>query len=169
MPLLAGVSRLSPGWLPPIAGQYEGFAYAGLGILLSWVAAVAVLVMSRGRALPLSRQGGWLALGLIVLFVFALSDRLVVGHWIIDVSYPGWMGALTSHLRSVGRMAWPLLYGFIFLALVVLARWCQPRVAVALLGALVLIQWWDVSLWQTYVQRNMEHLAPGRDVERPFA
>ncbi len=162
-----GVSRVFSGWHSPVAGQYEGFAYAGLGVLMLWFVALALCIAT--RSVPLMRDERWFLIPLMALFVFALSHQVVVGQWVLSLPYPGWVEPLTNRLRSAGRMAWPLLYGGLVVALVVLARlmpmrWLGPLLAVSLLVQIV-----DVLPWQRYVGVQISELAPGKPIERPYA
>lgn len=163
----AGVSRLFRGWHTPVAGQYEGFAYAGAGVWVLWAAALGV--MAAGRVWPMTWRECWLLLPLCGLFIFALSDQVVVGQWTISLPYPSWIEVLTHRLRSAGRMAWPLLYGLLLLSLLVLVRRMPLRWLGPLLVGVLLLQAWDVSQWQRYVRQQMIELAPGMPVVRPFA
>lgn len=165
-PRFGGVSRLFRGWSSPVAGQYEGFAYAGMGIFVLWAAALAMCITR--CSLPLNRRERLLFVPLLMLFVFALSDQVVVGQWVVSLPYPVWMDLFTDRLRSAGRMAWPLLYGLLFAALLVLARRIPMRWLGGLLVVAVLIQAWDVSHWQRYARHQIIQLAPGLPVERPF-
>lgn len=162
-----GVSRVFNGWRSPVPGQYEGFAYAGLGILMLWFVALACCVFT--HSVPLRRGERWFFVPLLALFVFALSHQVVAGPWVISLRYPGWVEPLTHRLRSSGRMVWPLLYGLLVAALVVLARrmpmrWLGPLLAVALLFQIV-----DILPWQRYVRVHINELAPGEPIERPYA
>ncbi len=164
-----GVSRLWEGWPPPVPGQYEGFAYAGLGVLLLWCLAGGLWARSGATALTSGER--WLLLPAGFLFLFSLSDRWVLGQWVLAVPYPGWLEPLTMSLRSSGRMAWPLLYTLLLAALLVAGRRLAGRPLILSLGlvAVVLVQAWDVSHWQRYLRAQMKQLSPGQQVERPFA
>lgn len=162
-----GASRLWDGWRSPVAGQYEGFAYAGLGVLL--LLGSAAVMSLRRREIPLTAAERWLLVPLALLFCFALGDRLVVGTWAISLPYPEVMEPLTHRLRSAGRMAWPLLYGLLLAALLVLARRLPTRRLGAVLVIALVAQAWDISVWQAYVRERMVRLAPGEEVARPFA
>lgn len=162
-----GASRLWSGWRSPVPGQYEGFAYAGAGVL--WIWGAALLVVMRTHTVGLHAQERWLALPVLLLFVFALSDRLVVGSWVVSLPYSGWLEPLTHHLRSAGRMAWPLLYALLLAALLLLSRRLSGPWMAGLLGISVMLQAWDVAPWQRYVRQQIQQLAPGELVERPFA
>jgi hypothetical protein len=76
-----GVSRVVPGWLSPVQGQYEGFAYAGLGVLL--LAGLALVCTLTGRRLAPGAVPGWpnrvvWVLAPLALFIFALGFRPLV-------------------------------------------------------------------------------------------
>tara|TARA_R110001599_G_scaffold353766_1_gene597007 strand:+ start:1869 stop:3614 length:1746 start_codon:yes stop_codon:yes gene_type:complete len=162
-----GASSLIEGWFSPVAGQYEGFAYAGMGVLGLWVMALAVWIT--GCYLPLNSGERLLFVPLLALFIFALSDQVVVGQWVVSLSYPAWMDVFTHKLRSSGRMAWPLLYGLLFAALLILARRMPVRCLWPLLLVVLLLQAWDVSHWQRYARYQISQLAPCMPVMRPFA
>lgn len=150
---LTSLSYFMPGWLTPVWGQYEGQAYAGLGGIGLLVAGGAVLA-NRGwcqarrhwpRAFP------WLLLLAVAMFVFALSDHVVVGYRVYDLHYAKWLWPLPEILRSSGRLVWPLLYVLLLAALVLLAReWSSRRLAWVLAGC-VLLQWLDLHEWHTSV------------------
>jgi hypothetical protein len=161
-----GASRLFSGWRSPMAGQYEGFAYVGGGVLILW--AMAVVGALTARSLPLNRWECWLFIPLLLLFFFSLSDHLVVGQWEVVLPYPAWMELFTHKLRSSGRMAWPLLYGLLFTALILVARCFPKRWLGPVFVVVLLVQAWDVSSWHQYVRHQLGRLAPGETVERPF-
>lgn len=162
-----GVSRFFNGWRSPVAGQYEGFAYAGAGLLLLWAMALVGMLVS--RSLPLASTERWLLVPLVLLFVFSLSHQVVIGQWQLSLPFPAWTEVLTHQLRSSGRMTWPLLYGLLFAALIVASRCITARWLGPLLVGVLLVQIWDVSPWQSYVKHQMSRLAPGEYAERPFA
>ena len=162
-----GVSRLFSGWRSPVVGQYEGFAYAGAGVLLLW--AMALLGMWVSRSLPLAPIERCLLAPLVLLFVFSLSHHVVIGQWQLSLPFPAWTELLTHQLRSSGRMAWPLLYGLLFAALIVASRCSMARWLGPVLGVVLLVQVWDVSPWQYYVKHQVSRLAPGESIARPFS
>jgi Family of unknown function (DUF6311) len=148
MNLLAPISPF--GWsavLPelPIAGDgqaYEGFQYLGLGVLLLVVAA-GVIAWRRPRpsqataAAPLWTPA---MIGTCLLMAaFALSPTITFGRTVIvDLNGP-WSAPLAV-FRSSGRFFWPLAYLTLTWAVVTVATRLPRALAVALVGAAVVVQ-----------------------------
>lgn len=117
-PFTGGKLLASGVWEMP--GQYEGFNYLGLGVLLTLVAALAInLKMS---AHVFSRHAG-LALLMVLFTAYALSNVIYYGtHEIITITYPAFMEGVTSQFRASGRFFWPVGYCVVIFAIVMLYR-----------------------------------------------
>ncbi|MED5500567.1 MAG: DUF6311 domain-containing protein [Pseudomonadota bacterium] len=154
---VSGASRVLPGWLTPIAGQYEGQAYAGIGALLFLLAGflVAVRRLRWAQLYPLRGEVWLVAVALLGLFVFALGDRWVIGKLVWSVDYPALLAPLTEYIRSSGRMVWPLLYGLMLLGMVYLSRTVLSRNLVALLVIAWLVQWADLKPFHHFVHAGL--------------
>lgn len=154
----ASLSFFFPGWETPVWGQYEGQAYAGLGGIGVLLAGAMVAVRYGKGAMRNSCPAtlGWLLAAVVGMFVFALSDRVVIGEWLFELHYARWLGPLPDILRSSGRLAWPLLYVLLLVALMVLAhRWPRRRLLWVLAGLLIL-QWIDLKGWHASVHQRLE-------------
>nr|WP_299240461.1 DUF6311 domain-containing protein [uncultured Halomonas sp.] len=168
---LDGASRLIPGWITRIPGQYEGQAYAGVGALVLLVAGLLVAV----------RRGEWcefkelrletrvLGVAMVGLFLFALGDRWIIGKVVTDIPYPDWTSILTQYLRSSGRLVWPLLYGLLLLALVILLHKARRRTVSAVLGVAVLLQWLDLADTHGFIRDNLNQRVAAAASGPPFA
>lgn len=168
---LDGASRLIPGWITRISGQYEGQAYAGVGALLLLVAGLLVAV----------RRGEWrelrglrpetraLAVAMLGLFLFALGDRLIIGKIVTNIPYPEWTQVLTQYLRSSGRLVWPLLYGLLLLALVILIYKTRRRALSIVLMVAVLLQWLDLADLHEFIRDNLNQRVAAAASGPPFA
>ncbi|HEX3896353.1 MAG TPA: DUF6311 domain-containing protein [Rudaea sp.] len=143
-----GFSRI----VPKIAigsGQYEGFAYLGLGVFL-------LLAVATMRALLLPRRNTWrthwpLIVAAIVTALFAASSVLLAGQhvlldWPIDTP-------LLATFRSSGRFIWIAYY------LIVLgAIWATLSMRRNYLSAMILfvafaLQAWELDLAHVSVAR----------------
>jgi Family of unknown function (DUF6311) len=128
-------------------GQYEGFAYLGLGALfLGGVALVAWLRSGRRSPRPAARHLPLLAV-VALMTVFALATPVtLLGRPVLDlrdVYAP--FAQVTSGLRSSGRFIWPLHYLLLLAVCAAVVR-CLPRKpAIAALALAVLLQAWDVK------------------------
>ncbi|MHB0776536.1 DUF6311 domain-containing protein [Halomonas sp. WWR20] len=163
----SGASWFFSGWHSPVAGQYEGFAYAGIGVLMLWISALVVAIIRPGTVAPAKKRAA-LVLAVSLLFLFALGDRLVIGTWAFGLPYPDILAPITQYLRSSGRMAWPLLYAVTFLSLAVLLKRLPHAALGMLLGLCVIMQWWDSVSWFHYVRDNVRAVT-NTDTSRPLA
>ncbi len=147
-----GWSRLLP-TLNTARGQYEGFGYLGLGVLLLLGLGVGSALVSR-----LARHSEWtpqwkralpLAVGCFLLGVFALSSRVTfAGRPVLDLQgLYGPVMRLVEPFRSSGRFIWPLHYALLTGALaLVLGAWRRrPWVGTGLLALAVGVQMFDLG------------------------
>ncbi len=165
------LSAIFPGWLTPVWGQYEGQAYAGLGGMLLLLLGVALAVDKGPTRLQQLLPGGlpWLLAMMLGMFLFALSDRVVVGYRLFELGFGKWLWPLTDVLRSSGRLAWPLLYGLLIGTLLLLSReWSQRRLMI-LLVVVATLQWLDLKGWHAAVQeRTSARLEQMRHEPMPY-
>lgn len=164
-------SRVLPGWLSPIAGQYEGQAYAGLG-MLGWGTLALAVALRRlpGSALrDLTRVHVTLLVALVMLFVFALGDRWVIGRLVWDIPYPDWTQLLTQFLRSSGRLVWPLFYALLLAALWLTARYMSTRMGVSVLVMAVWVQWADLQPLNHFIRDGLSGRVADTRSSFPYA
>lgn len=101
-------------------GQYEGFAYLGLGIILGGAIAL-VLVISRTEKNPLKQFSGFSrerkAEMICMLSIFVLSMVIAAsprgtfnGRVIYDIKLPEVIFGVMSIFRATGRFAWVAVY-----------------------------------------------------------
>ena len=169
---LASLSALFSGWLPAKEGQYEGTAYVGAGVLLLWLALIVSSWLNRGvtpthvteaknarchQGTPLDERWipAWIAS--IGLFAFAMAGEVSLGRGSIPLYYDILFEPFKGHLRSSGRMVWPLLYlllvvTFIQLAKNMKARWLMPLLVVAMV-----VQREDLRELYSFTRDNIEN------------
>lgn len=130
-----------------VGGNYDAFAYLGLGVLL---ALPAVLVCSR-RTLARRLRSHWaLCAVCVVLTAFAISHVVTAnGATLFTLPLPERLIQLFSVFRSGGRLFWPVYYLLVLAAFVGVCRLPRPLLWAALL---VGVQIWDVSpgIWQRH-------------------
>ncbi|MHB0776535.1 DUF6311 domain-containing protein [Halomonas sp. WWR20] len=163
---LHGASRVLPGWQSPIAGQYEGQAYAGLGMLSFVMVALCVAIRYVNvRDFSMIGLERWMvALILLGLFLFALADRWVIGKLVWDIPYPDGAVYITQYLRSSGRLVWPLFYGILLLGVAYLAHRIRTRNLAFILGVALIIQWADMKPLNHFIRKGLaERVAATRD------
>lgn len=107
--------------IPPFhigGGQYEGFAYLGLGMIGLGIFAVVLLFRSAPRTVPQRvfrrvRASGYLPLALVApLFaLYALGKMVMLGYGkLFEFGLFTNFGALTDIFRAPGRFIWPTYY-----------------------------------------------------------
>ena len=112
-----------------VGGNYDGFAYLGLGVLLALPAAVRVIFPRLRRHLPLCAVCA-------VLTLFAVSHVVTAnGVTLCTLPLPASLIHLFSVFRSGGRLFWPVYYLLMLAAFVGLCRLpgCGFAVCLALL------------------------------------
>lgn len=125
-------------------GQYEGFAWPGLGMWLVFATALVVGLVFHRR-----HHGGWrghmpLLVVLASMTVFATSSVVMVGTTVLvdhPIEHP-----IIGAFRSSGRFIWPLYYTLFALSLFLVARHLKPVVAMATLVLACIVQLADASL-----------------------
>lgn len=136
----------SDGWsqvLPDIrtgGGDYEGFNYFGLGVLMLLpLAAVAGL---RGGISPRAALGErwWLVFAMIGLTLFALSHHIGIGTQTFNYPLPTFIERLASIFRASGRMFWPVFYAIELFLVYLLVRGFRAPVAMGLLALALVVQ-----------------------------
>ena len=148
-----GFSRI----IPKIAigkGQYEGFAYLGLGIFL-------LLAIAAIRALRLPRSHAWrthwpLIVAAIATAAFAASSVLLAGpHVILDwpVETP-----LLATFRSSGRFIWIAYYLIVLGAIWAAVSIRRTHASVAILFVAFALQAWELDLAHV----SVAHLRTGQ-------
>lgn len=140
-----GASRLVPE-LPSGAGQYEGFAYVGLGGLVLGLAALGLVLRRAGARVDWWRLTPVLAAGGLG-YLFALSPVVTLlgaEVFALDLSDDSPLRGLFAKLRSSGRFVWLAVYAGALLAILCLPRARRGPVRALAVGVLAL-QLWDLG------------------------
>ena len=139
-------SRLLPAQ-HQVNGNYDAFAYLGLGVL---IALTMALVLARRRAAAMLRRHWALCLVCTVLTVFAVSNVITAnGVTLATLPLPASLIKLFSVFRSGGRLFWPVYYLLTLAAFAGLARLPRAALWVTVFAA---VQLWDIS--PALVQRH---------------
>lgn len=131
-------------WVPefPVGeGQYEGFAYLGIGAIGLGVAVVVHATVTR-RWVGIA-AGAWpLAIAAVLMGFFAFSDHIWVAGDLVMTTRRlyDWVRPVIGPFRASGRFIWPLFYVVLvgILALALRQRVARPAItSLLLLGAVV--------------------------------
>lgn len=104
----------------PTGFQYEGAAFAGLGMLV-----LLALFLPRARSVwPVIKRHRFLFAIALGAWLFALSTHIWIGNFqLVAYSLPSKLGWLADQFRSPGRFVWiPMYVAMVFLAKEGLAR-----------------------------------------------
>lgn len=138
-------------------GQYEGYAYLGLGVIGMLI---LVLASARDEILPAIRRHMMLTLVLIACFFYAISNKVYLGDLLLlDIPIPSWMSFLTGAVRTGGRMFWPIYYVVVALLTVVILRRFGLRISFFILTGFVLLQVVDTHPHREQLKRTSKGVA----------
>ncbi|MFJ4195484.1 DUF6311 domain-containing protein [Pseudomonas sp. NPDC089534] len=135
----AGWSQVLPN-LPKAGGDYEGFNYMGLGVLLLVPLALVAWLRDRQPLNGTLAARPWLLMALAGLWLFALSNQIGIGAWTFGYPLPKAILGLANVFRASGRMFWPVFYALILAVIFLVVRGYRPRVAMGLLALALLAQ-----------------------------
>lgn len=130
-----------------VAGNYDAFAYLGLGVIAAGLACMVGVCLRRLHPLRLARRHLPLCIICLLLTLFAVSHTITAnGATLAVLPLPAPLLRLCSVFRSGGRMFWPVYYLLMLLAFVGLSRLTGRRgLRLALAGALAAVQLLDLS------------------------
>ncbi|UWP68205.1 DUF6311 domain-containing protein [Subdoligranulum variabile] len=132
-------SRLLPAQ-NQINGNYDAFAYLGLGVLIS----LPVVVFHARHRIGKQLLRHWaLASVCLILTLFAISNTVTAnGVTLFSIPLPGKVVELCSVFRSGGRLFWPVYELLLLSAFAGICRFPASRLVLVLM---LVIQIWDVS------------------------
>lgn len=117
-----GWSRLAED-IPWTDGSHEGYAFLGVGVLLLLVIGARLL----GKGVKQSSALLPVACG---LFVVSLSNRIMAdGEELLVIPIPDAIAPAFGAIRSSGRLAWPLMYVVLCIAIVAVTSAKLPKIA----------------------------------------
>ena len=128
---------------PEMPGQYEGFNYLGLGVLLAFALS---FVLNRKAAVGSFSQHRALTWLMFLFTAYALSNIVYYGiHEVVTINYPSFMDRITSQFRASGRFFWPVGYCVVIFAIATLYKRLGPVLFAGCMVVLVLLQVSDLS------------------------
>jgi len=145
----------APSWsyvLPNLSvkgGDYEGFNYLGLGVIILFIFVLPHLFR---HLRDISIESRWFPLIFIslVLTFFAISNNIGIGSFDIHIPIDDTIIGFASVLRSGGRMFWPVFYLILWCLIYFLVNNYNFRSALAIIALALTIQAVDTSAgWAT--------------------
>lgn len=141
-------------------GQYEGFSYLGLGIIIICIIDVILFLTNKHiRRKIISIISKHIVLVIILLitsllyFLFSISPKITVGNRLLyEVKTPTLVNEIWSIFKSTGRFIWPVYYiiliGSIYIFYISLYH-LNKKLLYVLFAICFSIQLADLSLWLT--------------------
>ena len=154
VPQNSGVLPLgTPGIMQGTYGQFEGFAYLGLGLLvLLWITRRTLL--SRAALL----RHPFLMAVMLGSTALAVSNEVFLAQFhLFTIPLPDAALRLAGVVRASGRFIWVPVYLTMGVAVAAAAR--HPR-AGWLLAVAATLQWMDVGPWRGAIRGSVAHSAP---------
>ncbi len=132
--------------IPGQSGEYEGFNYLGLGLLILVLWAIFWIFKDPEPTKILLRRYKVLLAIVILLIISATALRPAFGPWEVDWAVP-WLveESVGGVLRSSGRLFWPVFYLIILGVFWVLSQRVPHRVLVPALCLTLAVQLADTS------------------------
>ncbi len=145
-------------------GQYEGYNYLGVGVLVVAVIALGMAILQRRKLPPLNLR--WLVpllLCCLVLTLLALSTRITLGsRTLVDLDPGEKLSPYLASLRASGRLFWTPYYLILVVVLAAPFLFFRRVWANALLGCALLLQIADTQSLRHWVRTTIseEHPSP---------
>lgn len=139
-------------------GQYEGFNYLGLGVLIAFAVALRFCQLHDRNFF----KRHWpLSLMMLAYTLYALSNQLYFAESpVLTVKYPEILAGLTSQFRASGRFFWAVGYCVAVFSLVVLYRRLGRATFAAAVIALVGLQLADLKVQYKMLKTTITREAP---------
>lgn len=154
VPQMSGILPLgTPGIMQGTFGQFEGFAYLGLGMLLLLWVSRRTLITRAGLA-----RHKFLLVFIVGCTALAVSNEVYLAQFhLVSIPLPDAALRLAGVVRASGRFIWVPVYLTAGLAVAAAAR--HPQAGIVLLAA-ALLQWMDVRPWRGLIRESVAHSAP---------
>lgn len=132
-------------YLNSVAGEYEGFNYLGLGLLVLLLITIFKITSHHRLFVRQCQRHPALCLGLLVLTLFAITHQLGFGASNFSITLPDRLLSFAGTLRSSGRLFWPVWYIIVLFCIFVVLRVFTRSQAVGILIVALCFQVIDTS------------------------
>ena len=136
--------------LPMIEGQYEGFSYLGLGVIILIIIATILTIIwfIKDKSIIKKYKNIIISLSFISLVsVFiSLSPTAYIGeHLLYDLELPTFIEKIWEIFRSTGRFIWPIIHILTLLSVIIILKRLNWKISFSVLAICAFIQVIDVS------------------------
>lgn len=136
-------------------GQYEGFQYLGLGLIIMISIAVSIMIykniyLKKASKITIKeflKNYGSIILVVIILFILSISNVITFNNKVVfSYKLPKFIESLLGIFRSTGRLFWPVTYGISLATLIYLGKNIKNRkIAVVILSIFLVFQVVDIG------------------------
>jgi hypothetical protein len=131
-------------------GQYEGFAYIGLGMILGLLMMLIWSLQNRDKIKEtltgqMTRKTKLIICTMFVFFMFALSPVVSINSHIIAKYYIPGIDTVFQIFRSSGRMIWPVAYILMFIIIWHIFKTYHTKIGMLVLVILLAVQYSDLQ------------------------
>ena len=136
--------------------QYEGFAYLGMGIIISIIFMVIFGIIKlfnkkskiNIKSFDFRKIFPFLPGIVLTLLLFSLSPKITLNQYtLLELPELGFVERIWGIFRSAGRMTWPIVYIVVVFCLGWIINRISMKKAVIFLSILLVIQWVDLKPW----------------------
>ena len=130
-------------------GQFEGFAYLGLGFAFLLICSIIAFIIHKDFRKDLKENiKNIIAVVLVCLtsLMISLSPTVTFGNKkLFEIKIPSKLDSLWSVFRSSGRLCWGVVYIIMLLACICTVKYFKTKAAVILLIIALSVQLFDIS------------------------
>jgi len=143
--------------------RFESFSYLGLGVILALVILCIRYPSEPKIFIGAVARRKYLFLSLVLLWCFAVSNRVAIGPYLFQIEIPDIIIGVASSLRASGRLFWPIYYLIFFGLIFLIARLFIPKQASLILFVILLVQIVDllpgsIAKFKSISQNKSNHL-----------
>ena len=147
-------------------GQYEGYNYLGAGVLV--LIPIVLFLIRRAKASTVRRHA-FILLVLFGLLLYAASDRIFLGNWLILQIRPFWpLSIFVDTFRTGGRLFWPIYYVIVIALITGISTRSPLRYARLLIFGAVALQLASTQFLRTNIAATTAHGYPQQLLKQPW-
>ncbi|ENT8926301.1 DUF6311 domain-containing protein [Enterobacter hormaechei] len=125
-------------------GDYEGFNFLGIGIIILLIALIPITAINRGSGIKVIHYP--ILLTMVAFTIFALSSHWALGErTIFNLELPSSIESKFNIFRSSGRFFWPVFYSLYIVIFYYLYKKTNKIISFSLLTITLLLQIHDTS------------------------
>lgn len=126
-----------------VPGQYEGFNYLGLGVIL--LCFYNLYLLKKSNINIFSKHKYMLSL-LVLFFIYSLSYKIYFGNvQVLELNYPSILEPLVNQFRASGRFFWPVGYGIIIFNIIMIMKTNNRKISILILTIALFVQIIDLK------------------------